>query len=230
MYTIKLEQFSGPFDILLSLIEKEKLDITEVSLSKVADEFLKYVHTLEEVSAQELADFLEVVAKLILIKSRLLIPEAIFDEEEADELIDQLKIYREFAHASKGVSHLVAAPLYSFAKEKIPLAETSNITFDLKVDPLLLEKNFKSIVFDILEQIKLSQKSIKRKVISLREKVNELLILLKKHEKVIFNPLLKGKKRIEQAVMFLAVLELMKQKKVQVQQKELFGEIVIKQI
>ncbi|MDA2921651.1 segregation/condensation protein A [Patescibacteria group bacterium AH-259-L07] len=227
MYKVALKQFSGPFDVLLKLIEKEKLDITEVSLSEVADEFLKYLHTLEHVSAQELADFLEVAARLILIKSRLLIPEAIFDEEETDDLLDQLKLYREFAQVSKKVSQLVNGPSYSFVKEKISMSAANNISFDVHVDTAHLEKSFKSVVSTILEQIKLSQKSIKRKVISLREKVNELLILLKKHKKVIFNPLLKGKERVEQAVMFLAVLELMKQKKVQVNQKKLFGEIII---
>lgn len=229
MYTIKIEQFSGPFDVLLKLIEKEKLDITELSLAKVTDEFLIYVNTLEQVSARELADFLEIAARLILIKSRLLIPEAIFDEGESDELIDRLRLYREFAQASKGILRLISQPFYSFAKEKIPLAVSAEIFFDFKADPALLEKSFKNIVLTIAEQIKISQKTIKRKVISLKEKVNELLVLLKKHKKVIFNPLIKGKKRAEQAVMFLAVLELMKQKKVQVSQKQLFGDIVIKQ-
>lgn len=229
-YKIQLPQFSGPFEVLLNLIEKEKLDITEVSLAGVTDEFLKYINTLEYVSMNELADFLQIAAKLILLKSRLLIPSALFEQEEENELVDRLKLYREFVNASKSISYLLAAPFYSFAKEKIPLDQTANVSFELNVDPSLLEKKIKSIILTISGQIKLNQKIIKRKVISLREKINELLVILKKHKKVIFNPLIKGKKRAEQAVMFLAVLELMKQKKIQVNQKQLFGEIIIEKL
>lgn len=229
MYHVALKQFSGPFDALLALIEKEKLDITELSLMSVTQEFIKYVDSLEEISAHELVDFLEIVAKLLLIKSRLLLPETIFDEEEENELVDQLILYRQFLEASKKVLQLVNGPSYSFAREKIPLSAAHNISFDLPVDSKHLEKSFKRIVSTILYAAKLSPETIKRKAISLKEKINELLVLLQKHKKIIFNTLIKGKKKVEQAVMFLAVLELMKQKGIQVHQEKLFGEIVIKQ-
>lgn len=230
MYTIKLEQFTGPFDLLLRLIEKEKLDICDISLARVTNKFLSYIDKLEQVSTQELADFLEIAAKLILFKSRLLVSEGLSDEELVDELVDQLRIYREYAAASKKIAYLVAHTDHAFAKDKIPINVSCKIPENLNINSQMLEKNFKSIVYGILDQIKLSQKTIKRKIISLKDKINELLDLVKKHNKIIFNNFIQKKQRTEQTVMFLAVLELIKQKQIIVKQKELFGEIIISKL
>ncbi len=228
MYTIKLEQFNGPFDLLLGLIEKEKLDITDISLAQVVDEFLSYIDQVERVRTQELADFLEIAAKLILFKSKLLILDPSLDDEEVDDLVGQLKIYREFALISKKVSDLAARPYYSFGREKIPVNISASFSQDLDIKPETLEKNFNNIVSIILKQVKLSQKIIKRKIISLKDKINELMELVKEQQQFILNHLIKHKNKIEQAVIFLASLELMKQNKIEIEQEELFGDIIIK--
>ncbi len=226
-YQVETEQFSGPFDLLLQLVEKEKLDITEISLSKVTDEFIKYLGNFERVQPRELADFLEVAAKLILLKSRLLIPGAVSDDEDSQDLVNQLKIYRQYALAAKRVNEIVVNPDYAFARDKIPLQIVPEFSLDIKITLKVLEKNFRNIVSIILDQVKLSQRIIKRRIISLKEKVNELLILIKSRRKVIFNQVIKQKNKAEQAVMFLAVLELMKEKEINVSQNGLFEEIVI---
>ena len=98
-YHICLEQFEGPLDLLLSLIEKEKLDITHVSLAKVADQYLKYLETEESISLGNLTAFLSVAARLILIKSRALLPILEFSDEEEesmDDLETRLKVYKRF--------------------------------------------------------------------------------------------------------------------------------------
>jgi len=85
MYQIKLEQFNGPLDLLLCLIEDEKLDISQVSLAKVTDQYLSYIERSENISATELADFLVIATKLLVIKSKTLLPDLVDGEEDSAE-------------------------------------------------------------------------------------------------------------------------------------------------
>ena len=239
MYTIKLEQFQGPFDLLLQLIEKEKLDISEVSLSQVTDAFLNHINLsphqnfgsgdkIEQVQPHELADFLEIAAKLILLKSRLLIPEAVLDDEAGQDLVNQLKIYRQYALVTKKVGQIAVRPKYSFARERIPLEIIPDFSLEIKITPKVLERNFKNLVSIIFKQVKLSQQTFKRKIISLKEKIGELLEVLKKEQKVVFSFLVKKRQKPEKIAMFLAILELIKRRQIVVAQKGLFKEIIIK--
>ncbi|MBU4369846.1 segregation/condensation protein A [Patescibacteria group bacterium] len=227
MYTLKLEKFQGPFNLLLQLIEKEKLDITEVSLSQVTDEFLNYLKKVEQVQPYELADFLEIAAKLILIKSRLLIPELVDEEEDGQDLINQLKIYQQYARVTKSVGKIANYPKYSFAREKIPLQIVPEFSLEIKIIPQILEKHFKELLGILLAQAKLAQKTFKYKVISLKQKINELIEILKKQSQINFVSLIKKRKKPEKIVMFLAVLELIKRRQALVSQTGLFKEIVI---
>ncbi|HOV88719.1 MAG TPA: segregation/condensation protein A, partial [Candidatus Paceibacterota bacterium] len=101
---IQQEKFSGPLDLLLSLIEERKLEITEVNLAQVTDAFLSYIGDLKQASPDVLADFLVVAAKLILIKSKSLLPTLELSAEEETEIKDlteRLEIYRLFKNASQ---------------------------------------------------------------------------------------------------------------------------------
>lgn len=228
MYTLKLEKFQGPFNLLLQLIQKEKLDITEVSLFQVTDEFLNYIKKVEQVQPYELADFLEIAAKLILIKSRLLIPELVGEEEDEEDLINQLKVYQQYARVTKKVGKIANYPKYSFARDKIPLQIVPEFSLEIKITPKILEKYFKDLLGVLLNQTKLAKKTFRRKVISLRQKINELIEILKKQSQINFVSLIKDRKKPEKIVMFLAVLELIKRKQALVSQTGLFKEIIIR--
>ncbi len=228
MYTLKLEKFQGPFNLLLQLIEKEKLDITEVSLSQVTDEFLNYLKKVEQVQPCELADFLEIAAKLILIKSRLLIPELVDEEEDGQDLINQLKIYQRYAQVTKSVGKIANYPKYSFARDKIPLQIVPEFSLEIKITPQILEKYFKELLGILLNQTKLAKKTFSYKVISLKQKINELIEILKKQSQINFVLLIKKRKKPEKIVMFLAVLELIRRRQALISQTGLFKEIIIK--
>src|SRR3989344_609317 len=108
MLNFKLEKFEGPLDLLLQLIEDQKLDITEVSLSKVADQFLEYLKNTTSLNPEEMADFLVVAAKLLVIKSKALLPDLnIADDADSSTLERQLKIYKEFLEASKVIRQIL---------------------------------------------------------------------------------------------------------------------------
>ena len=99
---IRISNFEGPLDLLLQLIEKEELDITEVSLLQVTEQYLDYLEKVEDKKPDELADFLLIAAKLLYIKSRVLLPELEMDEEEnATDLAVQLKMYKKYVAARK---------------------------------------------------------------------------------------------------------------------------------
>ena len=228
MYTLKLEKFQGPFNLLLQLIEKEKLDITEVSLFQVTDEFLNYIRKVEQIQPYELADFLEIAAKLILIKSRLLIPDLVDEENDGQDLINQLKIYQQYAQATKNIGKIANYPKYSFARDKIPLQIIPEFSLDIKITPKILERYFKELLGILLAQSNLARKSFRRKVISLKQKIDELVEIFKKESQINFVSLIKNRKKTEKIVMFLAVLELVKRKQALISQIGLFGEIIIK--
>ncbi|KKR84734.1 MAG: Segregation and condensation protein A [Candidatus Uhrbacteria bacterium GW2011_GWA2_41_10] len=100
-YEVELEQFSGPLHLLLALIEREELPITDISLAKVANDYLHYLE-VSEVSAEELADFLLIAAKLLWIKSNAILPlPDVQDETDPGKLVLQLRLYREFVEAAK---------------------------------------------------------------------------------------------------------------------------------
>ena len=120
MYNIKIEQFEGPLDLLLQLTEQEKLDITRVSLAQIADQYLQYISQAENITLQNLADFLSVASKLILIKSKALLPLLEFSPEEEEEIKDlehQLAEYKKFKEAAGGLNLLLQNPLRFFSRE-----------------------------------------------------------------------------------------------------------------
>lgn len=103
-YRFQLEQFEGPLDLLLGLIEKEKLDITQVSLAEIADQFLAYIDNNENINLEQLSAFLSVATRLILIKSRALLPILTFTEEEEESIQDleeHLRLYQIFREQAK---------------------------------------------------------------------------------------------------------------------------------
>src|SRR3989338_9232980 len=132
MHKIKVDQFEGPLDLLLQLIEEEKLEVTTVSLAQVTEQYITVLNqrAKETVRPEELADFLVIAARLLLIKSRALLPFLHWGEEdEGEELTQQLKIYREYLQATKVVAGLISKKNFSFARQKLL------VTHDVEFSP-----------------------------------------------------------------------------------------------
>ena len=121
--TYKVDKFEGPLDLLLQLVEQEELDITEVSLTKVADQFVAYVREQKDkIMPEELADFLVIAARLVYMKSRLLLPSFMDQElEEGPDLATQLRLYQQFVHASKFIDKEWKRGFVSFPRERRPV-------------------------------------------------------------------------------------------------------------
>lgn len=231
MYKVKLEKFEGPLDLLLQLIENSDLDITEVALSEVADQFMQYLEAVEDKNPEELADFLVVASRLLLIKSRILLPNLhIEDESEAIELETQLKIYKEYYEAAKKIENILAEKKVLFVREKIPLDRDIIFNPPKNLDTSKIKKIFLEVIKEIESIIQLPKKTMLRAV-SIKEKIEYIKNKILSGINLNFSDLIKeSKDRTEVVISFLGVLELVKQRHVVVRQDEKFDEICISRV
>ncbi len=230
VYTITTDQFEGPLDLLLSLIEERKLDITRLSLAQVADQYLEKMQSSQKATLQNMADFLVIASKLILIKSKALLPTLDLTDEEEEEiksLEEQLIEYKKFKDASKQIERLFHSPLASFTRESlIGLQTFFSPPANLTVSDLAAV--FRKILDEIPEIEKLEEEMVKE-VVTLEEKINHLQEILKKRIVATFSEVTHGAQdKLDVIISFLAMLELVKQKVIQVEQKGLFKEIEMK--
>ena len=230
MHKIKVKQFEGPLDLLLQLIEDQKLEITEVSLAEVTEQYIQLLHqqsTQEKIPADQLADFLVIAARLLLIKSRALLPFLVWEEEEPEQLTSQLKIYKEYLEASKVIAALIAKKRFSFSREKLLTGQEITFSPPSQLKSSRLAEVFAEIIRALEPLIGLPTEII-RKTISIQEKIQQIRQKIYQQATTRFSEILKdAKDRTEVVVSFLALLELVKQKIVVVRQKNTFDDILI---
>jgi segregation and condensation protein A len=236
-YEVKLAVFEGPLDLLLHLIEREELDITKVSLAQVTDQYLEYISLLEEPSAEALAEFLVIAAKLLLIKSEMLLPRpprAFGEEEEedvGDELARQLMEYKKFKEVALELKQREEMGLRAYVriappKLERPLAQDR----PLELGDISLTDLVEAVrrALDVRPPLPSVSRMVTPLTITVADKMAFIKEKLSRHQQVSFSRLLsQAASRLEIIVTFLAVLELIKVREVIVQQERPFGEIVI---
>lgn len=235
MLEISIEKFSGPLGLLLSLIEKEEMDITEISLAKIADEYVHRIKSAQDIPAEEMADFLLLAAKLLLIKSKALLPYlySAEEEEEIDELERQLRMYKEFVAASEKVKTILGsdrrmfiAPFNRNRRQQFNLPVFSP---PLRLDAVMLRDKFLALAFSLEKnrEAVLPETTIEAQV-NIDDKISLLKNLLLNKLKVNFSRLLlEADSRTEVIVSFLALLELAKQREIIFEQADIFSDIHI---
>lgn len=232
MLHFKIDKFEGPLGLLVELIEKEELDITEVCLAKIADQYIEYIREhSKKIEPEETADFLVVAAKLLLVKSRALLPFLSTEgEEEIKEFEDQLRMYKEFLEATEKIEVIIGKKRFSFAREfnrAAVLAYANVFSPPKKLTAKDLGALFNEIIKNIKPIEKLEEKNLERTV-SLEDKILAIERALLEKIKFSFDHiLLSAQNKTEVIVSFLALLELIKQRSVAVAQGEIFGEIEI---
>ncbi len=226
-FAVKLEKFEGPLDLLLELIEAAKLDISQISLAKVTDEYLSRLQENPQIPPEELADFLVVASRLLYIKSRLLLPFLNLGEaEDEGDLETQLKIYKEYLEASRNVAAMIGKRRFLFVHEKLPHIEIG-FAPPKKLTAEQLAELFRAVLRRLDLIVRLPQAVIE-KTVSIHEKITEIQALVSKAVRLTFKEMMSSaESRIEIVVSFLALLELIKQKAVSVSQADLFEDITI---
>jgi segregation and condensation protein A len=226
-FETSLEKFSGPLHLLLQLIEQEKLPITEISLAKVTDDYLKYLNE-HDVPTEELADFLVVASRLLLLKSQAILPVPVLDEEEdAGKLADQLRLYQLFVGASKHIESLIGARRAMFGRERTVLPQKQEFTPPQNGTSHALRDAFLSVIKRLEPFFALRQASLER-VVTVSERIRQIRDVILERSRLTFADIANGaKNKVEVVVSFLALLELMKQRVVRAVQKESFQDIMI---
>ena len=230
MYDIKIEKFEGPLDLLLKLIEREELDITQVALLQVADQYIEHLKKLPEIPAEELADFLVVAARLLYLKSKMLLPLMHWgDEEEEGDLERRLRMYKEYVEAAKKVQAMLSEKRHTYVREKPPVsalgfAPPKDFTGEK------MAELFRDVLRRLIPVVK-TPEGVIEKTVSIHEKIQRIHDLIARHSRLSFHHVLRdATTRSEIIVCFLALLEMVKQRHVTVKQSEYFGEIHLEKV
>lgn len=230
-YQINTEVYSGPLDLLLQLIERAELDITRLALAQVTDQFLEYLHHLEEQNAAEVSAFLVIAARLVQIKSSALLPRPSlpgiqFEEDPGEALARQLIIYKRFKELSLFLDEREAKKMRTYLR--LDTTPRTQIAAKLDLSDLTLENLVqvaREIFRDVHNLAPLSE-VVSFPRITIRERINIILERLQKEGGLSFSKLVSKKgNRVEIVVTFLAMLELVKRHIVGATQETLFGDI-----
>ncbi|NLM09522.1 MAG: segregation/condensation protein A [Clostridiaceae bacterium] len=234
--TIKLNNFEGPFDLLFYLIEKNQIDIYDIPIFEITDQYMEYLFAMQEMDLEIASEFLVMASTLLHIKSRLLLPSRKEEEQEEtdprEELIMKLVEYKkvkEFADILREREKIWDKVYYKLP-EALPESAFEVI---LDVSPPLLKECYQRCMQNYYDrQNDVTQKMnriLRQEKVSLKLKIKELLAKLKRGVRLCFSQIynLKNMSRIEVATGFLAALEIAKLGKATIHQKVEFGEIYI---
>lgn len=230
-YKVLLTVFEGPLDLLLQLIQRRELDITQVSLALVTDQYLQYIRDLEVVEAEELTEFLVIAAQLLLIKSRMLLPlppSPPADDEEEDagqSLVRRLEAYRRFKAAAQQLQNWEDRGQRAFVRTAPPAFPPPAVPHGAALPEQLLTALQKTLapqpsapVSDVVSAIR----------VSITDQMSTIRGRLQGGRPCGFHSLLSPvSSRVEVIVTFLALLEMIRRREVVVWQERVFGEILI---
>lgn len=232
-FSVEQESFSGPLGLLLELLDKKELEIKDVALAEIADDYLNYLEN-HEVETVELADFLLIASRLIYLKSRELMPYLrVDDEEEAvSNLEDQLRLYRMFVESAEKLEEIYASKsgMYKRPFVKIKPKVSSGFSAPDGVNVESLRDSFNWILKKLEPFFALQEASIER-IKSVEERISELTGAITSRASIRFAEVLKGaNSRPEVVVSFLALLELVRRQVVRVSQKRGEHDILIEKV
>ena len=232
-YTIKIDNFQGPLDLLLYFIQRDKINMYDISINHITKEYLNYINMMKDLNIEIAGEFILMASMLMKIKSRMLLPryEKELDEEVEDprqELIDRLVEYKKYKYASEEMKEILEMSSLKYEKgidEKLDdeLLDLSSYYKDYSVFDLVMIFNN---IINKSSKIDLYQTEIEQ--FTINEKSIEIMSTLNKKKEIIFSEIIKNiSSKIEQVVIFLALLDLMKNNSIKIVQNDVFAKISI---
>ena len=241
----KLEKFEGPLDLLLHLIEKNKINIYDIPIAEITDQYLEYVSCMEEESLDVVSEFLVMAATLLDIKARMLLPREVSEEGEEEEeedpraeLVERLLEYKTYKYMSLELKDMEVDADKVFYKAPTIPREVERYEEPVDLDQLLdgltlskLQKIFESVMKrreDKIDPVRSTFGTIKKEPVSLEEKIGAVLEYAERHRRFSFRGMLSRQRdKTEIVVTFLALLELMKMGRIHLTQEHLFDDMMI---
>ena len=233
-YSIKINNFEGPLDLLCHLIDKNKMDIYDINISEITDQYIKYIEQMEKMNLEITSEFLVMSSTLLYLKSKHLLPKQQDDEEEIteEELIRRIIEYKKFKEITKKLKEnflQYSKRFYKFPEE----IELPKQKIEKDYDSTIIPKIYKELLQRNTEKINENASNIEKIAITetytVGNTVKEMYRALVKFKKFTFNKLLslKNHNRNEVVTAFSRLLEMSRRNKVITEQDELFGDIEV---
>ncbi|WP_442594649.1 segregation/condensation protein A [Neobacillus sp. D3-1R] len=241
-YNVKIDTFEGPLDLLLHLINRLEIDIYDIPVAEVTEQYLIYIHTMKELHLDMASEYLVMAATLLAIKSKMLLPkheeevlgdelEYHLEEDPRDELVERLIEYRKYKEAAQDLKTLEEERSLMFSK---PPSDLSELSKEIVMDRVELNVSLYDMLgaFQKLMRRKKLQKPLSTKIarqeVSIEKRMEEILLDLKNFRgKKSFYDLFPFPQKEQMVVSFLAILELMKRKEIRIEQEGNFAEIYV---
>lgn len=240
--SVKLQKFEGPLDLLLHLIDKNKVDIFDIPIVEITDQYMEYLHAMDTEDMSAMSEFLVMAATLLDIKARMLLPKEINEEgEEEDprqELVERLLEYKMYKYMSYELRDRQMDAEHILYKERSLPPEVSQYQPPVDLDELLGDLNLSKLNEIFREVMKRSESrvdpvrskfgQVEKEEVDLEETIASVEQYIREHKRCNFRSMLTGKKsRMRVIITFLTILEMMKTGKIEVEQDEIFSEIWI---
>ena len=238
---LKLEKYEGPLALLLYLIEKNKVSITDIPIVQITDQYMAYIDAMSSGKMEVMSEFIEMAATLLAIKAKMLLPRSKPDaEEEVDprqELMEQLLEYKKYKAISEKLREYSQSAAKNVFKPPTIPEEILNYTPPIDPEAILANLDFERLyqAFQIvmkrredkIDPIRAGFSEIPREVVSLEDKMRAIRALRGQGQVSFFELLAQETSRPAMIVAFLAILELMKSGEIRVEQGRLFEDIII---
>lgn len=233
-YEIKLDNFEGPLDLLCHLIDKNKMDIYDVKISDIADQYIQYINELESYNLEITSEFLIMASTLVYLKSKSLLPKTVEDEAELteEELLQRIIEYKKYKEISIKLKNMYS--IYSKRFYKIPeKIELPKQKLEAEYTKDVISDNYKEVLERNEKKVNVNKDNIQKiaivENISVASKVKDIFRELIKRPRFVFNKLFSLNKCNKQEVVtaFSGLLELSRRSKVTATQSELFGDIIV---
>ena len=233
-YAIKIDKFEGPLDLLCHLIDVNKMDIYDININDITDQYIKYLNAMEKMNLEIASEFLVMASTLLYLKSKKLLPKQEEEEDELteEELIQRIIDYKKYKEISKTLKeqYLQYSNRVFKGQEEISLPKQKvEFNYDAQLIPNLYEDLVKRTSVKMNQNAKNIEKIALVENYSVSSKVKEMYKTLIKQKRFVFNKLFSIKKRNKQEVVtaFSGLLEMSRRSKVETTQEEIFGDITV---
>ena len=233
-YAIKLDNFEGPLDLLCHLVDKNKMDINQIKISEITDQYIDYINKMQELNLDVTSEFILMASTLLFIKSKSLLPKQVEDEAELteEELVHRIIEYKKYKEISKKLKEFYQ--VYSKRFYKVPdKIELPARKLDQNYSKDLIEQSYKNLLEKNKSKINKNAINIEKiaitETVTVTSKVKDIFKELIKKPRFIFSKLCTAKKytRLETVTAFSGILELTRRNKIRAQQEKNFADIIV---